>query len=102
MTPPPSINEEYSDDESIYTLDSTVCDSLDNDIEYESNTSSDYCESENEAYELYLQKILFEEEAKRELFLEVFGNEFEDSDYESDNETIKDEYLRPTNLYFHN
>ena len=94
LTPPTLIREEYSDDESIYTpkglesgndptLDSIVCDSLDSEIEYESDTLSDLCESENKAYELYLQKILFEEESKRELLLEVFGENFDDSDYDN-------------------
>ena len=105
MTPPPSINEEYSDDESVFTF-STECDSFDS---YESNSSSDYCESENEAYELYLQKILFEEEHKRELLLQTFGyqEDSEDSDNESTivrlSDLSRDSEIKPiTSLYFDN
>ena len=70
MTTTLLINE-YSDDESIYTLDSL---SSNSDIKYESDISNDYYEAENQAYELYLQKLLLEEERKRELLLLTFGN----------------------------
>ena len=95
MTTTLSINE-YSDDESIYTLDSTFEDSLDSEVEYDSSISSDdYYEKENLAYERYLLELALEEERKRELILEIFGSNFEDSEDESENKTR-------TSLYFDN
>ena len=82
-----SINE-YSDDESIYTLDSTFEDSLDSEVEYDSSISSDdYYEKENLAYERYLLELALEDERKRELILEIFGSDsdFEDSEDEFEN-----------------
>ena len=103
ITPPNSI---YSDDESIYTLDSLSSDS----IEYESDLSDDYYEVENQAYELYLQKLLLEEERKRELLLQTFGypeDSEEDSDIESTIVRLSDLSRDPENkirttLYFDN
>ena len=79
ITPTNSI---YSDDESIYTLDSLSSDS----IAYDSDLSNDYYEAENQAYELYLQKLLLEEERKRELLLQAFGYE-EDSEEDSEDDS---------------
>ena len=85
MTTTLSINE-YSDDESIYTLDSTFEDSLDSEVEYDSSISSDdYYEKENLAYERYLLELALEDERKRELILEIFGSSFEDSEDEFEN-----------------
>ena len=94
MTTTLSINE-YSDDESIYTLDSSFKDSLDSEVEYDSSISDDYFEEENLAYERYLLELALEEERKRELILEIFGSNFEDSEDESENKTR-------TSLYFDN
>ena len=94
MTTTLSINE-YSDDESIYTLDSSFKDSLDSEVEYDRSISDDYFEEENLAYERYLLELALEEERKRELILEIFGSNFEDSEDESENKTR-------TSLYFDN